>query len=456
MIKRFVTALLSMAIVLVFTIAAKPYLSDNIETTSQLATYTPAEGEIIVDKTKKTLVVGDGSTKGGIALVSESAIVDTARALNTTRTIFGQNFNGTANVTGQATVTGLNPSSDSTTAVQVFKADGTTPVMTIDTTNNNISIRSAQGTEKAPALETINWTVGTNWAVGSGIATRTSGATLGAITPSDTTNIVAGTTYKIAITFSAVSGNIFVGFGGQTAYSISTSGTYNYYITAITTAKVTFAPFQSSDTCTISSISIIPIIASTGDLTVNGSFNLNGNIRSTNGTQFSSTSTNGEFQFISGTGSGSKPLGLYSSGIRCYNTGTFYQDYGYNGAARADLVVRTSLTSALNGLAYRLTAVGLGIDITPTAYITLKAGTAAAGTSPLKVTLASAVLNSTPEAGAIEPDSTGNLYMTNSSAVRRGFAVSPDTGVTVDASKVVNGYINLNIAGTNYKVMVTN
>lgn len=42
----------------------------NRHTTTELATFTPAEGEVHMDKTKKTLVIGDNSTKGGIQLDS--------------------------------------------------------------------------------------------------------------------------------------------------------------------------------------------------------------------------------------------------------------------------------------------------------------------------------------------------------------------------------------------------
>jgi len=61
--------------------------------------------------------------------------------------------------------------------------------------------------------------------------------------------------------------------------------------------------------------------------------------------------------------------------------------------------------------------VGVG-QLAPTAILHLKAGTAAAGTAPLKFTTASAALLTTPEAGAFETDGT-DLYFTNSAGVRR-------------------------------------
>ncbi len=60
---------------------------------------------------------------------------------------------------------------------------------------------------------------------------------------------------------------------------------------------------------------------------------------------------------------------------------------------------------------------GIGV-LMPTAFLHLKAGTATAGTAPLKFSLIGSVLNTTPERGAIEADIIGNLYRTDSSAVR--------------------------------------
>ena len=55
--------------------------------------------------------------------------------------------------------------------------------------------------------------------------------------------------------------------------------------------------------------------------------------------------------------------------------------------------------------------VGIGTT-SPSARLTIKEGTATAGTSPLKFTVAGAVLLTTPESGSLEVDSSGNLYFT--------------------------------------------
>jgi Chaperone of endosialidase len=72
----------------------------------------------------------------------------------------------------------------------------------------------------------------------------------------------------------------------------------------------------------------------------------------------------------------------------------------------------------------QLGRVGIGTT-TPTASLQLKAGTATAGTSPLKLT--SGVNLTTPEAGAVEYDGT-NLYYTDGTATRKTLASVGGTG----------------------------
>lgn len=94
----------------------------------------------------------------------------------------------------------------------------------------------------------------------------------------------------------------------------------------------------------------------------------------------------------------------------------------------------------------------IGIGITPTSKLTLAAGSATANTAPLKFT--SGPIETTARAGVVEYNN--QFYITDSTASRRAIASSADTSMTADTTKVVEGYINLNIGGTNYKIMVTN
>ena len=102
--------------------------------------------------------------------------------------------------------------------------------------------------------------------------------------------------------------------------------------------------------------------------------------------------------------------------------------------------IKTALGSAfvqLSGGAGTQNLLGkLGIGISPTATLHLKAGTAAATTGPLKFTAGTLV--TTPEAGLLEFDSAGPTY-TTSAAVRRRFA-SEDFVQASSLSLITNGF----------------
>jgi len=95
--------------------------------------------------------------------------------------------------------------------------------------------------------------------------------------------------------------------------------------------------------------------------------------------------------------------------------------------------------------------VGIG-TLTPTARLHLPAGTATAGTAPLKFT--SGTNLTTAEAGVMEYNNTP--HFTNSDATRRHIVLAPNTTkVTASAPYTNDGYIIINIGGTDFKVMTT-
>lgn len=122
---------------------------------------------------------------------------------------------------------------------------------------------------------------------------------------------------------------------------------------------------------------------------------------------------------------------------------------GFSGSAYNSLDIRSGISTQLflatNG------KVGIGTT-TPTALLMLAAGTATASTAPLKFT--SGTLNTTAEAGAIEYNNT--FHVTNSDAIRRHIVTAPNTTkVTASAPYTNDGYITINIGGTDFKVMTT-
>jgi hypothetical protein len=95
--------------------------------------------------------------------------------------------------------------------------------------------------------------------------------------------------------------------------------------------------------------------------------------------------------------------------------------------------------------------VGIGIT-SPTAVLHLKAGTATANTAPLKFT--TGVLNTTAVAGCMEYDN--NFHLTISDATRRSIVLAPNaTKVTAAAPYANDGYLIMNVLGTDFKVMTT-
>jgi hypothetical protein len=119
-------------------------------------------------------------------------------------------------------------------------AAGTTPVTAIEQPVSLMLDKSANlaiggelvtnGTFDADS----DWTKGTGWTIGSGVATKTAG-TAAALAQSET--LVAGTWYKATFTVTRTAGTVTPRFTGTTTVSgtaISASGTYNAYLLAAT------------------------------------------------------------------------------------------------------------------------------------------------------------------------------------------------------------------------------
>lgn len=91
-------------------------------------------------------------------------------------------------------------------------------------------------------------------------------------------------------------------------------------------------------------------------------------------------------------------------------------------------------------------------NTTASAWLHIGAGTATAGQAPIKLT--SGTNLTTAEAGAIEYNNT--FHATNSDAVRRHIATAPNTTKVIAAAPYTNdGYVVINIGGTDFKVMTT-
>uniref|UniRef100_A0A6M3J9J7 Putative tail collar domain protein n=1 Tax=viral metagenome TaxID=1070528 RepID=A0A6M3J9J7_9ZZZZ len=154
--------------------------------------------------------------------------------------------------------------------VGTFATSVSTPLVNIGTTSagGNASIVATLNSEIAPALEDTNWTGTDGWSEGSGQLIKVAGSGTGTETPSGTFTVTAGTTYKVTMTVSAISGVIKYTLGGQLGSDL-TATTFTDYITATTTGKIIFSG-GATDTCTITALSVQALTNATGDLTVDG------------------------------------------------------------------------------------------------------------------------------------------------------------------------------------------
>ena len=147
---------------------------------------------------------------------------------------------------------------------------------------SSLEVAATLGAEQAPALTNGNWTVGAGWEspiVGPGLIKNADGG--GTQYPSAASTIVAGTTYKVAITVSSLTaGTVNYALGDVYGNTISSAGTYTSYMQANSTQNITIYPSNTSR-FTISSVSVKP--QSGGTTTLYGNLSLASPIYDMNG-----------------------------------------------------------------------------------------------------------------------------------------------------------------------------
>jgi hypothetical protein len=142
---------------------------------------------------------------------------------------------------------------------------------------------------------------------------------------------------------------------------------------------------------------------------------------------------------------------FYSNGFIGFGPGSSTRDTFIGRSDTNTLRIGSSYDGTGNGNLIVNGNIGIGTT-SPTAYLNIKAGTATAGTAPLKFT--TGVVNTTPEAGTMEYNNT--FHLTNSDATRRHIVTAPNTTkVTASAPYTNDGYVTVNIGGTDFKVMTT-
>ena len=147
-----------------------------------------------------------------------------------------------------------------------------------NTGGGNFRLNSTLGANIAPDLQGTSWTCTDGWTANGTTLARVPGSGGGTATQIVGTPPSIGTVYKITVTLSAVSGSILWIYGGSSGSVFSSAQTYTNYITALSTAGFIFTANGASATCTITAITIQALTAATGNLVVERSATINGNL----------------------------------------------------------------------------------------------------------------------------------------------------------------------------------
>lgn len=390
--------------------------------------------------------------------------------------------------TDKLSVANIKPAIDSTTAIGVFKADGSTNVLDVDTTNGYLGIGTTPAQKldikngafrftsstAAPAAPTVALAgIGSgslaNGAYSYKIAYLTAlGEILG--TTSATVTVTDNTTNgRIALTNIPVSADSLVTSKRVYRTKVNDAGNTRFYVVASITAAATTYTDNISD----ASLSITALGYDTTVGAIYSGANKPMQITS-GGTLLMAQTTAAEglptysFQGDSDTGfyaSAANEIGFSVGGVRrmtLNGTGlSFYGTLGFasNAAAYANenwgynvngdtthpvqikntaLMIGYAPSGATYGTEGKLfvngnaSFGGLGVAVLPTAKIHIAAGTATAGTAPIKLT--SGVVLTAAEAGAIE-FTTDTLFATiTTGAARKGVLL--DDGARLTSGKI--------------------
>jgi len=282
-------------------------------------------------------------------------------------------------------------------------------------------------------------------------------------TPGNTTvlshdhNAVNATPYQIAYTVTGrTAGTFTITFGGETSAATSATGAWGPTTTGTGVLQIT--PTSDFDGTVVISIKSVTAVSTPAILLERSDgtdvMEMRGHTNNTNifiGLNAGAYTTTGNYNtaigyyalYTNSTGNANTAIGL--NALRTNSTGTnntaIGNNAGYDDNQKAD--AENSMALGYGSFCDRSNQVVIGDEnvvetqlrtgvyigststtahTQPTARLHIAAGTAGAGTAPLKLT--AGPVNTTPEAGAIEFDGT-NLYFTDSTNTRRTLAVMP-------------------------------
>ena len=112
------------------------------------------------------------------------------------------------------------------------------------------------------------WTIGTGWSISGGKANATDAAFNSQL--SDSTNLVAGQVYKISFDVSNyVKGNVNITVGNVTSSTVSSDGSYTFYLTTSLTTPFRFSTYAggSGTTLSVDNVSVKQVNGNAGIMT---------------------------------------------------------------------------------------------------------------------------------------------------------------------------------------------
>ena len=221
-----------------------------------------------------------GSSLGSILPTTVNGLTFASQSVGFT--VAGGTTSKTLTIASNASVSGTNTGDqDLSGYAPLVSPSFTTPSLGAATasslSSSGASINATLAAEQAASLSSVSvgWNSAANWASDGTKITHTSGSATSLVQTSGT--VVIGTTYKVTLTISNVSGATSqASLGGTYLKTWAINGsplTVTEYITAKTTANFTVTP-GSTSAFSITALSIMALTSGTGDLLVDGHLKL--------------------------------------------------------------------------------------------------------------------------------------------------------------------------------------
>ena len=302
------------------------------------------------------------------------------------------------------------------------------------TGNNNILLGNSAGSAMTTGVDNI--------LIGRSTSTGTGGSRNIAIGTATT----ASGNYNVSIGALAGSGSI----NATNAVSIGNSANYYSFNPNNGIAIGASAESGLGDNVSIGA-SAVSAYAGTNNVTVGGSagrYAASGAGNTLIGNRTGTSLTTGAYNVALGFQSGN----AITTGSK--NIAIGYDVDPQSNTANGQLTIQNAIFGTDNiGVGTTVSTGNIGIYVvSPLARLHLPAGATGTNTAPLKFTTGDN--NTTAEIGAMEYNNT--LHFTNSDATRRHIVLAPNTTkVTASAPYTNDGYIIINIGGTDFKVMTT-